>query len=110
MVAQSAERPDRSRVCVWVGPAPTEAVEHAVEAGGRVLSPIEKASVNVWEARSHNVSAFAGLVHGGIKWVRLDVAGIENWFTAGPCRPHRRRRPGRGVLMAPAVADQGELR
>jgi phosphoglycerate dehydrogenase-like enzyme len=70
-------------VRVWVGPASTEAVERAVEAGGGVLSPIEKASVMVWQARSHDVSEFAGLVHDGVRWVQLDIAGIENWFTVG---------------------------
>jgi phosphoglycerate dehydrogenase-like enzyme len=47
------------------------------------LSPIDKASVMVWQARNHDVSEFAGLVHDGVKWVQLDIAGIENWFTAG---------------------------
>jgi phosphoglycerate dehydrogenase-like enzyme len=83
LVAQPAELSGRSQVRVWVGPAPTEAVERAVEAGGGVLSPIEQASVMVWQARSHDVSEFAGLVHAGIKWIQLDIAGIENWFTAG---------------------------
>jgi phosphoglycerate dehydrogenase-like enzyme len=83
VAAGSAGLSGRAVVRVWVGPAPTEAVKRAVEAGGGVLSPIEKASVMVWQARTHDVSEFAGLVHDGVKWVQLDIAGIENWFTNG---------------------------
>jgi phosphoglycerate dehydrogenase-like enzyme len=83
MNAQSAQSAGRSDVRVWVGPVATEAVESAVEAGGGILSPVDKANVIVWQARTHDVSEFAGLVHDGIQWVQLDIAGIENWFTAG---------------------------
>jgi phosphoglycerate dehydrogenase-like enzyme len=89
---------------VWLGPERPTALRHAIHESGGVEVDIAEANAIVWSALDHDVSAMSGLLHPGIEWVQLDVAGVDHWIDAGLIDDGRLWTSARGRYGA-AVAE-----
>lgn len=89
---------------VWLGPVEPAPVREAIEAAGGAVVPAEKANVVVWSSGSRPPAAIAEVLHEGIEWVQLDVAGVETWIEAGLVDRERRWTGAQGVY-AESVAE-----
>lgn len=72
---------------VWIGPGEDHRVTDAVlRSGGRLVEPAE-ADVVVW--LNPRPGGLDGVLHPGVRWVQLPLAGVEAWIgdpvlTSGP--------------------------
>jgi phosphoglycerate dehydrogenase-like enzyme len=93
---------------IWLGPMQPELLADAINRGGGVLVPIERANAIVWAGQGHadplGFAASGGIFHSGIRWVQLEAAGVDDWFRAGLIDDRRVWTAAKGVF-APQVAE-----
>jgi phosphoglycerate dehydrogenase-like enzyme len=105
-VSMSDRPPNLARVWLPEGvPAP---LADAVRRAGGDLAPADEANAVVWYARKHlsaeDVPVVRALLRDSVRWVQLDVAGIEPWLELGLIDTARVWTSAAGAY-APAVAE-----
>ncbi|MFC8180636.1 MULTISPECIES: D-isomer specific 2-hydroxyacid dehydrogenase family protein [Nocardiaceae] len=76
--------PPRS-IPVAVGPEEDRITVSAIERGGAVVAPLDRASGLVW---TEGPSRFPATLPSNVEWVQLPSAGVEAWFDAGILAAH----------------------
>jgi phosphoglycerate dehydrogenase-like enzyme len=72
-------------VPIALAPHPSPLLEQAIVAGGATLAELDQARALVWTGEATD---FPERLPGGIAWVQLPAAGVEQWFEAGVFERH----------------------
>lgn len=89
---------------IWLGPQRPDALVRAIHDNGGIEADIAEANAIIWSGLDHDVAPMRGLLHSGIEWVQLDVAGVDHWVESGLLDDRRLWTSARG-RYGPAVAE-----